>query len=367
MGRVLAVLAVFASTIVLFAAVLEGGARLIFPEQLQNRCVAKGQGLNGARPNCESQPMKFWEGPWHTYAFNDCGYRSAASCREQPAGSRRVVVMGTSMSNGMFVAYADTFLARTEAALKARCRAPVDVQNLALPGAAIVATPQWHHVLDRMPAALALRPSAIVMVVSSLDLKYYNAPLSELVSSKGEAHEGRGQQIVQMVKRDIATSRAVMAMRSMMYRNGPVYLEHYLSEGDDAAYLYGPVSSKWRMRLQIADTVLGAMADQARQAGVPFIVIYYPTYPQAVAAHAPTVVKGLAPFALADRLGSIVHAHGGQFVDFTGQVASMPSPWSLFYVSNDHPNSEGNRLLADHLVPLLIKDAPAFASCRGAA
>jgi hypothetical protein len=371
LGLVVSLAAVFVGTILLICVALEGGARLAYPEHSVNRCMVPSTTGLRFKPNCVSDTMKLWEGPAYTYQANDCGYRSADPCRPLPAGGLRVAVLGTSVAQGMFVTYPETFSARAEAMLKARCRAPVDFQNVSLPGAAIVAAPQWHHLLERMPEALALKPAAVISILSSVDLKYYNAPPWEPTTSSAapgdKPRKGGLQGLARTLQSDVASSRSVMAMRSVMFHNGGIYLSHYLQEPDDSGYLYKTLSPKWEMRLKVADAVLGAMAQQAKTAGVPYIVIYYPSYPQAIAVSRPNFAPGFAPTGFDDRLGAIVRAHGGQFVDLTQTVGAAKDVPGLFYISNDHPNREGNRLLADEVVKILTRNVPAFAACGGRA
>lgn len=366
MRRVLVLGFVFVATIAAVALGLEAGARVVYPEQLANRCAVQSDAGRSFKANCVSQPMKYWEGPWFTYAYNDCGYRSAASCHNEGAPDLlRVVVLGTSMANGMFVPYADTFTARAEATLKAQCSSPVDFQNLALPAAVLGLQPQWHHVLDRVPTALEMHPAALVMVLSSLDLGYYNQLPDNLPDQPAKTAQGRPSLRDQFsqFKREVSDSRAIMAMRRVMFRNEAIYLGHTLKTGDSSNYLYPKLSPLWRMRLQVANSVLSASADKARAAGVPFLVIYYPTYQQVAAAQAKNQ-PALSPLGLDNRLRDIVEAHGGHFIDMTPTIAAQTNVPDLYYVSDDHPNGQGHRLLARELTKALIEDDPRFANCR---
>jgi hypothetical protein len=366
MRRIFSLALVFVATIFLVSLGLEAGARVVFSEQLQNRC---GEGVGAGKvfkANCTSQPMKYWEGPWLTYSYNDCGYRSADSCHATAPELLRVAVVGTSMANGMFVPYQDTFAARTEASLKAACPNPVNFQNLALPAAANGMKPLWHHILDRVSPALALHPAALVTVVSSLDLSYYNEPPASLgeeplaASQTGPSLRERAANF----KRMVSDSRAILVMRRVMFSNETIYLDHVLKAGESASYLYPKLPPIWQMRLRVAASVLGATADKARAAGVPFLVFYYPTYQQAAAAQARNRPE-LTPLGLDDRLRDIVEAHGGHFIDMTPVIAAQLDVPGLYYVSNDHPNSKGHALMARELTKALVEDAPQFADCKG--
>ena len=58
--------------------------RIVWPEQIVNSCQVPDPSLGFRyRPNCSST-MKSAEGPWYTNDYNECGYRSAASCGPVP-------------------------------------------------------------------------------------------------------------------------------------------------------------------------------------------------------------------------------------------------------------------------------------------
>jgi hypothetical protein len=120
-------------------------------------------------PLCVSR-SKVWEGPWVTQRFNDCGYPGPTACTLRPPGARRIVVVGSSTARGALVHYPDTFAARASSALSQQCRDLVDFQNLGT-------EPTDVDRIDlRIPEALALKPSAIVMAIGPFDLAHLKDP-----------------------------------------------------------------------------------------------------------------------------------------------------------------------------------------------
>src|SRR5579863_10473039 len=73
-------------TIVLMFAVSEIFTRLFWLQHKSFNCVIEDP-VEGDRfkPNC-TERSKLAEGPWVTYSYNDCGYRSITSCGPKPAG-----------------------------------------------------------------------------------------------------------------------------------------------------------------------------------------------------------------------------------------------------------------------------------------
>ena len=112
----------------------EVGARIFWPEHLEDRCAVPDPTL-GLRfqPNCVAK-VKSAETPWLDNSYNACGFRTAESCGPKLDRGFRVAVIGSSISSGYLVPYAETFSARTTALLQQHCHVPVDFQNLALPG-----------------------------------------------------------------------------------------------------------------------------------------------------------------------------------------------------------------------------------------
>ena len=140
----------------------EGLARLYYPEQQNDRCHIASMAGGSFQPNCHSR-IKMFESAWVDNDYNDCGYRSAHSCKNKPANALRVAVMGTSVTRGLWLSYDHSLAGRMEHDLSAACSRPVDVQNVALADSVWVANsswlPLWHHIADRVAYFRALRSS----------------------------------------------------------------------------------------------------------------------------------------------------------------------------------------------------------------
>ena len=149
-------------TIVLMFAASEMFTRLFWVQHKSFNCVIEDP-VEGDRfkPNC-TERTKLVEGPWVTYSYNDCGYRSITSCGPKPAGAIRIAITGSSMSQALHVPYEDTFFDRASRELASRCGRPVDVQNLGVPGL----SPTTHIVAFRKPC----RSSPTLFCIWSLPL-----------------------------------------------------------------------------------------------------------------------------------------------------------------------------------------------------
>lgn len=153
-------------TLVTLLAGAEMLARVGWPDEVFNSCQKIDDSPLGFhyRPNCSST-MKAAEGPWYTNDYNECGYRTAASCGPLAPGHRRIALIGASLSEGYLVEYPNTIGARLAADLTAMCGRPVEVQNLAATGY------NGRRLLARMDDALALRPNAVLLTQAVFDVE----------------------------------------------------------------------------------------------------------------------------------------------------------------------------------------------------
>ena len=104
--------------------------------------------------NC-SFAMKKPESPWVDYRYNECGYRTAASCGAKPAGTIRLVLLGASFSEGYLVPYDDMMTTQASRRLTAACHRPVEFQDMGVEGCSPA------YAARRIGEALALHPDVV--------------------------------------------------------------------------------------------------------------------------------------------------------------------------------------------------------------
>jgi hypothetical protein len=353
----------------------EGLARLYYAEQQQDRCQIFDMTGGSFAPNCHSR-IKMFESTWVDNDYNDCGYRSAHSCRTREAGSLRIAVMGTSVSRGLWLSYDESVVGRMEHTLSIDCRRPVDVQNVALADT-IWDTPTrplplWHHIADRLGEAITLRPDAVVLVLSPFDLANYIS-LQDLAPAAGKASPVEPSSslrsfvsnLLKQTKDFFANeSRFILVARHYAYRDDQRYLTHEIGRVDASDYLRPPFSPAWTLRLKVADDTIGRMADQAKAAGLPFIVALMPHRPQAMLSVLDADRHDTDPLALGDALRQIAIAHHAQFVDVTKSASQSSKPGDLFFVINGHPTDQGDATLASAVGHEIEINTPSFSSCN---
>ena len=347
------------TTGVLLLVSAEVAARAIWPEQLFNSCRLSDQTVGVRyRPNCSSE-MKTPEGPWYRSAYNDCGYRSDASCGPLPLGRRRLALLGASLTEGYLVTYADTIGARLEGNLTKRCNAPVEVQNLGS------LARFGRRLIPQMDEALGLHPSAVILMAAPFDIEEIidDPAAGPQQGTSAPAHLSLEQRLFETVKE----SRAFAMAQHFLFRNPSVYLPLYLRYGDKADFLRPPFSALWQERLQAFDSLVGTLADRAHRAGVVFAIVFVPQEAQvALMAAGRTVPPGVVPTAFQAEISKIAARHGAFFIDTSVALRARPAPERLYYQVDGHLSGEGQPIAGAYIAQQLT-DASAgpFADCRG--
>lgn len=322
-------------TVLSMLAVAEAAARIVWPEQLVNGCRKSDPVLGYRnRPDCVSV-MKAAEGPWYENRYNECGYRSAASCGPVAPGTPRVAMLGSSIAEGYLVGYADTMASQLEGDLGTLCSRRAEVQNLGGIGyfGAVLA--------PRMDEALRLKPDALVLVMMPFDLEGLAAGERVAVTQAAT-----GPSLQQRLFADLKLSRALVVAQHVLFETPSVYLPLYLRYGDKADFLRPPFSPSWQARLRAFDAMMGTLADKARQAGIPFMVAFVPQEAEvALMAHR-AAAAGTDPEALPAALATIAEAHGATFADTSHLLRREPAPERLYYQVDGHLAGDGQRIAA---------------------
>jgi hypothetical protein len=344
---------IFLGTILLLAAGGEAAARLIFvQDDAAEPCEYVTTAGARYRPMCVSQ-TKEWEGPWTTQRFNDCGYRTEESCAARPPGALRVAVVGSSTARGALVNYSDSFAARASAVLSKRCGGLVDFQNLGTEPFDV------DRIDKRIPEALALKPSAIVMTIGPYDVTHLKDP-APAASDRAPPQPFNLLSAVNVLRE----SRLFLLMQSYLYRDPAFQIRAFLLNGDKADYVRSPLSAVWRHRVDDVGDLLGRITAETEPAGVPVLLVYVPERAQAAMAASKSEPPGVDPFAISSALASVARKHGVQFFDATPAFATAPDFQSLYYLTDGHPRDGGHAALAGVVEQGLLAE-PAFTRCEG--
>jgi hypothetical protein len=338
-------------TLALLLLASESAARHFYPDSEADTCEVPDAtvGINH-RPNCTSR-LKTSESPWVINQYNECGYRTHESCRAKPAGAIRIALIGSSVSEGLFIPYDQTFAVRTATALSQQLGRPVEVQNLGVKGCYPVCT---YHRVDE---ALALKPDILLMTITPYDIEHLvpadvahrHQPLApEQVGAPGKLTPFKRLQT------ELVGSSAVKMTEHFLFEDPATYMSAFLVYGDKADFLRQPFTPAWEDRFQALDLLLGEMAAKSRAANVPFVLMEEPSVAQAsaLALHPPPA--GIDPAALNTRLQQIATQHGIQFVNVLDAFSHTARPAQFFYVIDGHVNGDGQALISQQLTQQLL-------------
>jgi hypothetical protein len=343
-------------TVVAMLGAAEVAARLAMPAKSVDECLVPDAVLGSRpRPMCVSR-TKSAEGDWVENRYNDCGYRSEDSCRTPPEGTLRLAVLGSSMSWGLNVPTKQTWYVRSADMLSRACGRRIDVQNLS--GVFNLA-----QVAARVPEALALKPSAAVMIVTPFDLE--GIPPGPFVPGVADPvrPDPRGLRKLQVA---ITSARAVVAAQHIIFRQPGTYVPLYLRYGDKADFLRPPFKPAWRQRLAYADQALGYMAERLHGAGVAFVLVFVPQEAQADIVATKQEIPGVDPFAFGAALGEIARKHGIVYNDLTPRFSTVHDAPDLYLNVDAHMNGRGSALEAEGVAQALTGEdgVPELVACR---
>jgi hypothetical protein len=307
------------------------------------------------RPNCTSH-LKAGEGRWVTNQFNDCGYRTKESCGPKPRGAVRIALLGSSMSEGIFVGYDDTFAARTARQLTMELGRPVEVQNLSGERCFPVCA------FNRVDEALALKPDLLMLAFSPFDLEHLDpAEISNrhepfLVHPPSATEPTSiNQNALERLWTLFGDSSAAFAAQHYLFQNTSTYVGIYLHHGTHADYLRVPLSPAWEKRLEGFDVLLVEIANKATAANVPVVLVELPSFAQVALLKMQNNHEGVDPHVIGDRLKQIASLHGIQFIGTLDAFKLGPDANKDFFVVDTHMSAEGNDVISRALVEQLIK------------
>ncbi len=319
-------------------------------------CLVIKDPSNGARgiPNCVIWE-KIPEGKPTEYRFNSSGYRDNADFGPKSPGTYRIVMVGTSVAAGFRVPQEQTVGALLPTELSRRTGRKVEVYNEALP---------WRtpgSISRNFSEALASNPDMILWLLSPLDI----ASPSWLVrrdeaGSPGTPQDGAWYLIktafdTEPFNTSIATifghTRAATLLKEFLYESPSQYVQSSLMGADyKKEFLLSGSSAEWSRELREFDSSASSIAEQARKAGVPLVVVLVPDRTQAaLISMTGECPKGFDPYKVGNEVSSIIASHGGTYLDILPEFRTIPNPQLGYFALDGHPNAFGQTMIARFL------------------
>jgi hypothetical protein len=293
------------------------------------------------------------EGPAVEYHFNECGYRTEEPCGPKPSGTLRVVVMGTSISEGMYVAYDETFPVRAQRELSRLSKRPVEFQN----------TSYWKLTLTSqyllLDGALALDPDAILLAVAPFDVEHnvaLGAPSQPQQPQVGRVRADIADALGGVwtgVRTELLQSRLMFAVQHYLLQNEGFLYQAYMNCGDNGDVLHQPWSAACQRRFAAFDSLVGKMAQKLRGSAVPVLVVPIPNRVAAAMVSNGVALPGVDPYAFQRKVSEIATSHGMGFVDVMAEFRHTPHSEALFLPVDGHPTGGAHALIAHAVVARL--------------
>jgi hypothetical protein len=350
------------ASIALIAVTAELIARHFFSESAERLapCLVLNDPSHGVRgiphSTCREKSL---ESKLIEYRLDSAGFRSGFASQEKPAGTFRIVMVGSSVAMGERVSFEQTLAALLPKELSNRSQRPIELYNEGM------AFGFARNVALRFPDALAAKPDAVLWLLTPLDVQLAN--VEDVQSAFGgpapapRAVDRLKAQLLSKLRTsggDIVTG---FALRHWIYAHEgqDVYVRSFLSSGSEpeTGFLKQSFGPFWEARLHDFAGYAALVESQARQAGVPLIATFLPNHPQAAMIAQGSWPEGFDPYQLGERLRAIIVAGGGQYVDVLPEFRNLKNVGDLYFPMDGHPNEMGyariTPLLADKLNPVL--------------
>ncbi len=330
----------------------EVAARVVWQSSEDDVCVKTDTAL-GHRftPNCVSR-VKAMEGPWVTNRYNACGYRTDQDCGPRQAGVRRVDLMGSSTAQGFLIPYEGTVAANLGSALSAHCHADVQLENMGMIGY------QGEVIFRQLDEALALRPDAIVFLVTPFD---FDPP--DAAPAAAAAAPAPHPELLRQLRNMSGASRALAVAQHLVFTDNDRFSSLYLGYGDRADFLRPPFTPAWQKRLAYLGDLLGRMQTKARSAGVTLVLAYVPSRVQAIYLSRESRPAGVDPSAFGHAVGDIAKAHDVSYIDISDLFARTKDAGSLFYPQDGHLTAQGQPLVGRAIAAQVLSSTSSFQGC----
>jgi hypothetical protein len=329
----------------------------MFAERGEFQCDApKGASLPLQKANCVSY-FKNAEGPLVEYRYNECGFRSVKPCGPKPRDTVRVVLIGTSITMGLYVPADETFPARTEKALNQICNRPVEVQNMG-------ALTNLSSVPEIAGKALELSPDVVVLTVVPFDIETLPAPAQHL-QPDAQAWVPRIKMLGDQVSRPLRDSKLAFAAAHFMLLDPQILYRTYLMNGGSRDVMSFPPTASAERKYGEFEAVLDHILAKVKGSGVPIIVAAVPNRVAAAMVSNRSQVEGTDAYWFGRHISEIAVQRGALPLDLTPVFANSLHAEQLYYPVDNHPTGQAHAIIARALVDRLTDGSILqLAACR---
>lgn len=375
--------AIAAATALVLVVPTEVVARKVFNESSTSAadCLVVRDPVHGIHgiPNSSCYEKPF-EGQLINYKFNSCGNRAGMECGPKPPDTYRIVLLGTSVAEGLHTAFDKTFAARLPAELSQITGKRVQVYDEGI----MYGTP---HLYDlRFQYILAEQPDLILWTITKWDIEHAafvdgasefknhaitgpaRASVAGGLVAAGFFHRALrfGAFLFQvppvrawalLVKELNVKFRSLFMLKHFLYESQTEYLKYYLMQKDGAAFLRTNPGPKWKHEMRLFNRYAAELEAKARAAGVPLIATAIPERATAAMISRGEWPAGYDPYKFGNDVRKVIESHGGIYLDVAHGFRSIPNPERYWLPVDRHPTARGHAILAQLMAKGLTSGA----------
>jgi len=317
-------------------------------------CLVMNDPSTGVRgiPNCsctgnilESTPVEI--------RFNSCGHRAGMECGPKPEGVYRIVLVGSSFGEGLWVPREQTFAALLPAELSRRTGRRIELYNESM---------QWgtpHSVDLRFNEAIAAKPDMILWTMTPWDIDNVDVTIPDAANMPPSYQQALA------ARASVNSSRANPSMAGeeplfplhlafALYKSRYQYMNASLRNAQETEYLRVDQSARWNQRMLRFDAYLADISARAGQAGIPLVVTVLPLRAQSIMISTGEWQPEFDPYKFGNEVRAAAESHGASYADVLAGFRNVSNPDQDYYPVDGHINKSGHKVVSDLLSDALV-------------
>lgn len=352
----LPILGIATVLLLLSAAEVVGGC--MFTSSMTGSCMVFDDPTTGARgvPNSTCW-QKGRESHLAEYKFDSCGHRAGLECGPKLPGTYRIVMVGSSLSFGMFIPEDKSIAAILPEELSRKTGRRVEVYNASIM--------EFGHLRTfdlQMNEVLAAQPDLILFVLAPSDIRAADYLIPDL-----QKLESNDRNLLRKVI-DLFTSESPARLGGrhfttfitalhFLYQSQSLYVKASLRDDDSTGFMKTDPTESWRNSSRKSDFYITNINNQAKSAGVPVAASLIPSRAQAAMLSMGEWPPGYDPFKLDRELRTAFTRNGATYIDVLPDYETIPNPEQGYFPVDGHPNEEGDAVIASFLAKELTGGA----------